>query len=144
VRIRWLLVAAITATAAACSSPGPATVVDARVPAPVDGTWDLTWSCLSCEPGDVNPLQYATTLTVTDGSLVYAGDACKGCGATHTGTENNPGTCVDVPAGTVVDELSWDAYTLCAFVDGINGQITFTGYPGPPDARTYWLSGDPP
>jgi hypothetical protein len=130
---------AIALGAAACGPPEPQAHPDARVPGPVDGAWAITWDCLECEPGSVNPLAYATRLTIAGDVLTYDDPDCGDCGDVHAGVPNLDGTCITVDGGG--DEPTWDGYQLCGFGDSIEGVLTFRGYPGPPEPRTYQLDG---
>jgi hypothetical protein len=137
----FVLLAMAVVAGAACGHPPPPADSDARVAGQVEGEWAITWTCVACEPGQINPLAYATTLTVTATTATYDNAECGDCGTEHPGTTNAEGTCFAVEAGTDAGGVAWGAYELCSFGDALEGEITFTGYPGPPEARTYALAG---
>jgi hypothetical protein len=134
----WLLVA-IVLVAACGGSPPASEDVDARAPAAVEGAWAITWECVSCEPGAINPLGYTTVVEIGATTVVYSSPDCDECGGEHTGAGNADGTCIEVDGGG--SELTWSAYELCGFGEELEGELTFLGYPGPPQARTYSVTG---
>ena len=137
-----LAVLALALAGAACGTPPPPADFDARVPGPVEGTWDVTWTCTDCQPGQINPLAYATQVAIGADAATYDNPDCTGCGDVHGGAPNGSGTCFEVDAGGPGGgDLSWSAYELCAFGDALEGSLTFMGYPGLPQPRTYALAG---
>jgi hypothetical protein len=140
---RFALLVACLGSAGACGSPTPPADTDARMPGPVDGEWEISWTCLECQPGQINPLAYANRLVIEGSTATYDNPDCGDCGDQHTGAPAADGTCYDVDAGTA-GEIEWAAYQLCAFGNTLEGSLTFTGYPGPPEARTYALAGTRP
>ena len=103
---------------------------------PIDGPWRIAWTCPDCAIGAYNPLSHTQSLTV-DGNVVrYESDECIECGAEHIGVR--AGECLEVPAG-VDFGVARSAYAICPSTTSfgsIEADITWSGYPGPPEPRT--------
>lgn len=107
------------------------------------GTWHLTWTCLdNCGAGAVAPLRYDDLLEVGgDGTLHFHSTTCSdvSCAADHYATIS--GDCAIVAAGEDFT-VARSAYELCLIGAGaIRGEMSWSGYPGPPAPRTWEVRG---
>jgi hypothetical protein len=109
---------------------------------PIDGPWRIRWTCPDCAIGAYNPLSHTQSLTV-DGDVVrYESDHCIECAAEHVGVR--AGDCLEVPMG-VDFGVARTAYSICPSTtraDSIEADITWSGYPGPPERRQAHMMGE--
>jgi hypothetical protein len=116
--------------------------VDAGPPPSVLGRWAVEWECVGgCLQGNVNPLRYTTHVEVGELSALFTSEVCGDCDRQHTGWMESEETCF-VSNGSAAERPSCAAYSLCAVsYDTMDGELTFSGYPGPPEPRTWRVSG---
>jgi len=163
--------ALVICAAAACASPtGPPGSVDSRMPDAgpqadsilppacnstttpdkppgstgqlADGVYAITWTPLVGPFENVNPLLGTDRLTVdlAAGTAHWDSPTCAECDFTHTGTSADG--CLFFAAGTD-GTAGREPYWLCATATGTIADITWCGYPGPPDPRTWRATGTP-
>ncbi len=128
---------------AACSdAPAPAADAGLDEPTGVMGTWAITWTCVAgCTIGAINPLAYNDVLVVApDGTATYQSTTCADCGAVHAMTAT--ASCLTVAAGEDFGVVR-EAYEACATGGVLAAELTWSGYPGPFEPRTYRLRGTP-
>lgn len=108
------------------------------------GTFAITWTPLIGPPENVNPLVGTNRLTidVAAGTARYDSTTCAECAFDHHGTLDSNG-CLLIVAGND-GTPTHDPYYLCGASTGVIAEITWCGYPGPPDARTWRVTGTPP
>lgn len=107
-------------------------------------TFAIAWQALSGPPENVNPMLGANrvTIDVAKGTAHYDSTTCAECTFDHAGTDAGNG-CLLMMAGND-GSPSHDAYYLCSTSSGVIAEITWCGYPGPPDARTWRMTGAVP
>lgn len=115
--------------------------VDAGPPPSALGRWDLEWECVDgCAQGNVNPLRYTTDLEVDGLTALYTSDVCGDCEREHAGDLTDDETCF-VSSGDAT-RPQCGSYSLCAVSnETLVGELTFSGYPGPPEPRTWRVTG---
>lgn len=103
------------------ASEGNDAAVDAGgidgTPGPIDGTWQLTWTCLdNC--GAQPSLAISTTLMIAGTNLGWRNTTCAECDVDHVGSSR--AMCLDV--GPTANELErYAAYSACVDDGGALG-----------------------
>jgi hypothetical protein len=106
------------------------------------GVYNITWTPLVGAFDNVNPLLDSDRLTVdmVHGTAHWDSPTCAECAFDHSGTPMDG--CLLVPMG-MDGSTTRDAYWLCSTATGTIADITWCGYPGPPDPRTWRATGTP-
>jgi hypothetical protein len=126
---------------------GDSVAPDAPPPGSPLGAWTVQWTCIiGCHPSGAVPLQYDDRVEVLSGvdaggeDVRWFSEGCADCTIVDHGTL--AGDCIAVASGEH-DGVKHEPYTVCGTADGVEATITWTGYPGWPDPRTWKAQGKP-
>ncbi len=127
---------------AGCGADAP-DAPDAGTATTLMGTWSITWTCIDgCTTGALNPLAYDDVLVIAaDGTAAYASTTCADCAVVHAMTM--AASCLTVPAGADFG-VARAAYQACSEADVLSAEVTWSGFPGPAEPRTFHLVGSRP
>jgi hypothetical protein len=108
----------------------------------VTGVYAISWTPIVGEFDNVNPLLGSDRLTIdmAAGTAHWDSPTCAECTFDHTGTPTDG--CLMVGPG-MDGSTGRNPYWLCATATGTIADITWCGYPGPPEPRTWRATGTP-